>query len=199
VPDLWEATMTTYRPSVLHRETYDRHTIQIVLDEDPLNPRDERYYDQVGRILFDRAYVGLLGDGSVRADAIERIRQDPEQAYLLLYVRGAYNDMATRIECLPEPAEDWHDHIHGIICAPKQALIEEFGSETAGLGCLRGEVECYASFVRGERYGFEIVGELEESVYGYDSIEDATAEAKSYIDNYRPKQLWLPLPLDLAS
>ena len=83
------------------------------------------------------------------------------------------------------------------IYASKEDALREFGGKSFTAAtrkkaedCMRGEVECYDSYLRGEAYGSELYkdGALEDSCWGFIGSNE---EALKGIEDYLPDELSL--------
>ncbi|MFQ7109950.1 MAG: hypothetical protein ACLRP4_09260 [Dialister invisus] len=121
----------------------------------------------------------------------ERLMKVISQKYLMLplylYDHSGITMNTTGFSC-PGTAGRLDD-----LCLQEDAL-REFGGKSFTAAtrkkaedCMRGEVECYDSYLRGEAYGFELYkdGELEDSCWGFIGSNE---EALKGIEDYLPDE-----------
>lgn len=178
-------------------------TIQIVQDENPESPRE---WDNLGKMIcFHSRY--RLGDkhdvnhkdygswGEMKS-ALSK-----EYAVLLplyLYDHGGISMSVGSFIGRAQHAE-WDSGQVGYIGATRKEILENYGGKKLtkdlidkATDCLKGEVETYDSYLRGEVYGYRILGdkgEVIDSCYGYYSEEDAKKEAEYMVDLYEKQTI----------
>lgn len=122
----------------------------------------------------------------------ERLMKVISQKYLMLplylYDHSGITMNTTGFSC------PWDSGQVGWIYASKEDALREFGGKSFTAAtrkkaedCMRGEVECYDSYLRGEAYGFELYkdGELEDSCWGFIGSNE---EALKGIEDYLPDE-----------
>ena len=173
----------------VYTEQYKGFTLNVVKDEDAQNPRTE--WDNMGKMVcFHRHYA--LGDKhKLSIDEVKAIAAD-EANYialpLFLYDHSGITMNTTGFAC------PWDSGQVGIIYVSKKDVYKEYGVtritktiKEKVLTVLRGEVETYDQYLRGEVYGYQIQnkqGETLDSCYGYygDYEENALKEARDLAD-----------------
>jgi hypothetical protein len=185
------------RDSLAHEEDYKGYHIEIHNDEDASNPRDD---DNIGIMCaFHKRYDlgdkghGYTADGQASWEELaEKLKQDGAVVILPLYLydhsgitmsTGSFNDQ-------------WDSGQVGFIFCTKRKLIKEYGKDTKATRakaekCLKGEVETYDQYLRGEVYGYTIKdpnGVDGDSCWGYlgyydDKDYGALKEARSVVDS----------------
>lgn len=166
----------------------ENHTIHIVQDENPQNPRDD---ENLGKILYTSSRY-VLGDKQVSSDEIEEITKRDDVIWLPVYAyihsgvvlsTGAFGDRFDSGQC-------------GIIYCTREAAKEYSQSEDAISELLKMEVDIFSKFLSGEVYGFVLEDEdgIEiDSCYGFYDIEGAVSEASECI----PISHWTPVNPEL--
>jgi hypothetical protein len=177
--------------------TLDRVTFEIVPDESPINPRDG---DNLGTMVcWHRRYV--LGDAhDYRTPAAFAYEITPDNALLLPLYLLDHSGLAIRTSASSFRASDpagWDWGQVGYIFVMKAAIREMHGVQRISnrlhnrvLDCLRGEVQAYDQYLRGDVYGYiltdRITGEVLDSCWGfYGDNPHTNGMAEHLPDEYR--------------
>lgn len=176
-------------------DSFDVGSLQVNIFYDEI-PDDPRTWDNAGHMVcFHSKYT--LGD---KHDYKERdynswegledhILTDYPDAVILplyLYDHSGITMNTTGFSC------PWDSGLVGLIYLSPSEAIRELGFEegTDWEAVLRGEVETYDQYLRGDVYGYEIIDEKGEPLgrvggfYGYDGcVDEATAEAEFILKN----------------
>lgn len=158
---------------------YKNHTIKLVVDEDPINPRDE--WTNFGTLVcFHRRYN--LGDKhDLDIDYAKELEKSDDVISLPVYL---YDHSGLTISTKPFPCP-WDSGKIGFIYIGKDKIKSEGVSEEQALKNLQSEIEVYDAFLRGDVYGYQTSnaeGEEIDSCYGFYKLVDAVCAAKSEID-----------------
>ncbi len=159
--------------------------IEIVLDENPMNPRE---WDNLGKILY-KSDREVLGDENTTDDHITKAYNDKENLAFKVYAM-IHSGIGLRLypyEC------QWDSGCSGIIYATKEKIRSEYGVKNITRKIrekvrenFAAELETFQAYLNGFVYGYVILDADDnhlDSCYGYYSIEDAETAAK---DNYSP-------------
>lgn len=168
---------------------YKGHKIEIHYDTDAESPRD---WDNVGVMVCWHSRYNL-GDkhGFESPQAFQEwIKEaEPDAVVLPLYLYD-HSGITMSTGSFGDP---WDSGQVGYIYVTKKRALEEYGdvgkiwnkkAKTTAEKHLKGEVETYDSFLRGEVYGYNIEGPLsDDSCWGFLGDKDeCIAEAKSTVD-----------------
>lgn len=139
-------------------------TLRIRIEHDPdgLNPRVD--YDNIGKIIYSSSRY-CLGDENVSIDELDRVGREIRKGRLIGWKVFAYVHSGTTLrvgETNPFTCP-WDSGQCGFIyCTPEQA-IKEWGRKRLTKGVralalehLRGEIEMFDQYLRGECYGYVI-------------------------------------------
>jgi hypothetical protein len=179
----------------IHTESYKGMTIKIHTDELAESPRD---WDNLGTMCcFHRRYS--LGDKhSMTVEEAKELvqRADVISLPLYLYDHSGITMNTTGFSC------PWDSGQVGFIYVTKEKVRKEYGKKSVSpklrakvLECLRGEVQTYDDFIRGNMYGYVIEdknGNHVDSCWGffgdYDGKEySALKEAQAFVDGMEVK------------
>lgn len=187
----------------MNAEEYERkgYTIKIEYDEDAQNPRED--FDNAGvMVCFHRRYN--LGDKheydssdfsgwSELEAAIMRDHNAPVILPLYLYDHSGITMYTTGNTTYHQHAA-WDSGQVGFIYLSRETIKEEWGYTRITKKAreflenyLRGEVETYDQFLRGEVYGYMIEspdGDSLDSCWGFYGIDYCKQEAESMVDWY---------------
>lgn len=178
--------------------TYRNHTIKIIQDDDPCNPRTE--WDNLGvMVCFHNRYqIGDEGHGFRAEDykGWDDLEADIEREHgpsiiLPIYM---YDHSGITIRTTPFSCQ-WDSGQIGFIFLQKERARKEYGwkvinkkREEQLRGYLKGEVEVYDQYLTGNVYGYQVVspdGEDLDSCWGYYGDPEESGlldEARSHID-----------------
>ena len=169
------------------------YVLVIQPDDDPFNPREDdnfgkmvcfhrryhlgdhhNYIDKDDFHLMNYKIKAPFGSPAYEREVDERLMKVISQKFLMLplylYDHSGITMNTTGFSC------PWDSGQVGWIYASKEDALREFGGKTFTAATrkkaedrMRGEVEYYDSYLRGEAYGFELYkdGELEDSCWGF--------------------------------
>src|SRR5699024_3165097 len=159
--------------------------LKTVGDDDRGAHRYERALD-----LMNYKIKAPFGSPAYEREVDERLMKVISQKFLMLplylYDHSGITMNTTGFSC------PWDSGQVGWIYASKEDALREFGGKTFTSATrkkaedrMRGEVEYYDSYLRGEAYGFELYkdGELEDSCWGFIGSNE---EALKGIEDYLP-------------
>lgn len=141
---------------------HEGYTITIEYDHDPLSPRTD--YDNLGTMMCcHRNYS--LGDVQSNGDEIREKIKDIEDKGgvwlpLYLYDHSGITMNTSGFSC------QWDSGMVGIIYVEREKILKEYSCKRVSkklreivINVLKGEVEIYDYYIRGEVYGFTIEDE----------------------------------------
>ena len=176
---------------------YKGYRVEIVSDNDPLNPRTE--WDNLGTMVcWHRRYnLGDKHDFSTPDDAWQEIKREGHIVLpLFLYDHSGITMNTTGFSC------GWDSGRVGYIYISLEKVRKEYSWKKITkkrreriLEYLKGEVETYDQFLTGEVYGFKVLDAEDEELdscwgfYGDLGIKDAIQEGKGHIDWYVKKKV----------
>lgn len=161
-------------------ETFDHNgfTIELHYDPEPMNPREE--CANLGTMFCQHNRYNL-GDGNAELPS-----EDDIVLPLYLYDHSGLTMNTTGFHC------PWDSGQVGYIYATKDAVRAEYGVKRISrqliehvLNVLRGEVECYDKYLRGEAYGYTVTDADDnevDSCWGFDDLDYCREQAVSYVD-----------------
>ena len=170
------------------------HTIYVHIDENPPNPRTE--WDNLGTMVcFHNRYTlgdkdhGYNSNDFANWDELQAaIKKDNDVAAILpiyMYDHSGLTINTTGFSC------PWDSGQIGFIYITKEQVRKEFSAKRVSgklskkmREYLKGEVESYDKYLRGEYYGFIIEndnGDVVDSCWGFDDKDYMIMEAKGYI------------------
>jgi hypothetical protein len=168
----------------LETETYKGHEIKIVTD---LNAESPREWDNLCIIhTAHRNYsIGDVSHNdreSIKAAEREAKRNGDLVLPLYMFDHSGITIALTPFSCR------WDSGQVGFVQVPRLKMMEEFGKKLftsklkqKGRSLAEGEVETLDIYVRGDVCGFD-VDDGADSCYGFYSVKEAMAEAKSVVD-----------------
>lgn len=180
----------------------------LLVDEDPPNPR--RDYDPLATFVCDhKSYdlgdtnlkkltgydvPGFLGTEAHVMDSIESHIRKHHGAVVFVWL-GLLDHSGLHIYegggASPFDPGGWDSGTIGFAFVSRETVIYEYGEDTAetretALSALRGEIETYDMYMRGDVYGYQVVDDDEEvvdslwGIYGYQNalkeLEEALGE-----------------------
>jgi len=163
---------------------YKNHTIDIAIDENPDSPRTWTN-TCVFHILHKKYAFGDKNYSSMETyeEAIKEAR-NKKDIVLPLYM---YDHSGTTISLTPFACK-WDSGQVGAVVIPRKAMLDNFGKKIftsnlkkKALEIASLEVNTMDNFLQGYVYGY-IVDAI-HSCWGYYSVDEAIAEAKSIIDD----------------
>jgi hypothetical protein len=144
-----------------------KQRVRIIAETDPLNPR--RDYDNLGSMVcWHPRYT--LGDEQISRDnAQETYDALPETAEVLplfLYEHGGITMNTNGFSC------PWDSGQVGFIYVTAEEMIKEYGDDSEETrenvrNYLKGEVELYDMYLRGDVYGF-VIEEVSTCDHGHE-------------------------------
>jgi len=168
---------------------------RIVPDNDPQSPLDD---ERVGRFVFQERNRYFSGDEhKFASDIDEEIRRSKPFVKLPVYayVHSGVTIWTDKEPMIPGAHRGWDSGQCGFIIATFKSAHAAFGrgfTKEQVEAALRAEVQTYDQFLRGDIYGFEILGQcdhedcegcdccpVEDSCYGFYGRESAEAEARA--------------------
>lgn len=172
----------------IYTENYKNHTIKIIPDFDPLNPRKE--YDHAGTMVcwHSRYNLGDKNPFDTPQDALDHFKEH-NSVFLPLYL---YDHSGVTISTKPFSCP-WDSGQAGFIYADQETIAKEWGNKPEArdkaIKYLKAEVETYDQYINGQVYGFVIEDskgeEIEDgSCWGFYGDYDGyvLTEAKSIVD-----------------
>lgn len=175
-----------YNEPIANEFEHNGHTVKILTDYDPINPRED--YDNLGTMVcFHRRYnLGDKHEFSVEEAKKFAARKDVIALPVFLYDHSGITINTTGFSC------PWDSGQIGFIYITKEKARAEYGWKLITekrrqklFQYLRNEVETYDQYLTGDIYGFRILdeaGEEIEEIWGYFGMDSACDEAKSIID-----------------
>ena len=184
--------------STIETIDYRNHTIKVMFDDDPLNPRTE--WDNFGTMIcFHKRYV--LGDNENLIDyrdfeSWEDIEQhlikEEDAAVILplsLYDHGGISMSVGRVG-------GWDCGQVGFIFVTREKILKDFDRKHLSKNLLDrvrkildGEVETYDNYMTGQVYGYVVEPmdgyegeECSDSCFGFYDQDDMVNQAKASID-----------------
>lgn len=159
-------------------------TVEIVSDPDPSNPRTE--FDHMGKMVCcHRRYN--LGDEQMDAEAITEIASDENNLCLPLCLYD-HSGITMNTTGFSSP---WDSSQVGIIYMSLETVAKEYGDTTQdsrnkAIKYMKGEVEEYDHYLRGDVWGFIVKdedGNELNSCWGFYGAEYCLAEGKSQAES----------------
>lgn len=158
------------------------YVVRIMQDEDAESPRD---WENATTFVLSHGRYSLPNEANIRFDEFgswEEIAEHLRESYnvvALAQVFG-YEHGALTISCAPY-ADRWDSGIAGLVYVTKEQQ-DEAGTPTELLqDLIRGEVETYDMYLRGDVYGYVVedeAGNTIDSCWGFFGYEHCEAEAK---------------------
>lgn len=164
-------------------EQVGRYRVSVVLDEDPMSPRD---WDNVGRLEGCTDYTFSDGDDSYQT--LRRIHGP----IIALPIALGYRAQGI--------SETTWDNADGFYWAPLSKIAEEGWRDVDQLReCLRAELRTLNQWLEGDVWGYVISSEDDdhvESCWGFFGTDDAMSEGRAAAEwlNYRDACNWAGLP-----
>jgi hypothetical protein len=174
--------------------SYKNHTIKILPDDSPLNPRDD---DNIGTMICFHPRYTLgdkhdfkHGDYSTEDELLEAIAEkygkNPVLLPLYLYDHSCITISTSPVSC------PWDSGKIGYIVCSREKAIKEYGKKIFTpkikrliIANLLAEVKTYDLYLTGGFVGYTITdksGELTDSCWGFDDADYALSQAKSVVD-----------------
>lgn len=163
---------------------YKNYTIRIEQDEIMDSPRN---WDNLGTMFFLRNNHSLGDKHKLSASEIQEIAGDPDYIALPVYIC-----VHCGLTISTSPFVDaWDSGQLGIIAVAKEKVRKEYSWKALTKerikqieNHLRGEVETYDQYLRGDVYGYIIEkdGEHIDSCWGYYGLEYCLTEAQIAVD-----------------
>jgi hypothetical protein len=181
------------------------YTYEILHDTNPESPRE---WDNFGRMICFHKRYNLGDKNGMKSSDFEGwedlksylVKNENAKVILPLYL---YDHSGITISTAPFGCNFDSGQIGFIYCTEEDmsdnGMAGKVDEERAEV-LLKGEVETYDSYLRGEVYGFEVYSnetcslghshkELLDSCFGYYSEDEAEQEALSFVNHYKQKDL----------
>ena len=164
------------------KEKYQGHTIEIVTDLDPFNPRDDENICIIHTVhpnysFGDINYKSFQGVEKARNKAI---RDGDMVLPLYMYEHGGITISLSPFSC------HWDSGQVGFVQIPRKKMLSEFGGKifakklkARALEVAQYEVSTFDSYLRGEVYEYVVDGE--DRCGGFYDEDDVLAEAKGIV------------------
>lgn len=183
---------------VVETETYKGHLIEIIHDEDPMDPRTDWDPLTEFHVKNSRHYLGE--NQHETSEEIDDVVEQAEKAGDMVFELFAYIHGGTALslgsfhdKALPQGHAHFDSGQCGVVIVRRKVILENFGKKKwtkrlrqKAYEIAESDVKTFTQYLNGEIYGFDI-DDHEESCGGYYSVEDAMAEAKDIVD-YMVKQ-----------
>lgn len=173
-------------------EEYERNGLEVKIfyDYDPESPRE---WDNVGTMICShRSYN--LGDEQFNSDDYEgwddlEKHLIKERKAVIVLPLGLYDHSGITMY-VGSSHDRWDGGQVGFIYCTQEDIDREWkGDKVAAEKYLRGEVETYDQYLRGDVFGFSITnpknGEEVDSCWGFYGLEYAMEEANSNADYFK--------------
>lgn len=164
------------------------YTLRILTDDSPESPAE---WDNLGQIAYCSNHY-TLGTEHVSQDRAQEIAAGIKDGSLIgLPVYAYVHSMAT-ISTRPFSCP-WDSGQSGFVYCTKEQAQKEWGDdyEENALRVLRGQVETFDQYLRGDVYGYIITdkdGDEVDSCWGFYGIECAEEEARSALNYWATQQ-----------
>ncbi len=182
-------------------EDYEFLRIEVIYDEDPLNPRDD--WEPATTIAYASTRYDLgdrkVGDDEVDAymdggwDSLVELVKEQEGAVAVLPISMMdHSGVSIWIGEGPSAFDTagWDSGFAGFVYIT-QSQIDTYGIPDADK-CMRGEVEEFNNYLTGNVFGFTIAtkdGEVHESVWGFNGDPDYCLEEARRTAEYVAKRI----------
>lgn len=174
----------------------DRYRIDIMPDSDPMNPRD---WDNLGSVYCEHSRY-LLGDRFASDPRDDDGQIDSKIAVWLPLYLYDHSGIAMSTGGFSDP---WDSGCVGVIYVTRESVLREFGVKRISSklrarveSILRGEVETYDSYLRGDVYGYVITDTITdseiESCWGFYGLADCRSEAESVLASHMARNVEYP-------
>ena len=185
-----------FKNTKIKEQAESRFKMEILLDEDPCNPRDPNYQENLGNMVcFHGRYN--LGD-SHEFDSPQELNEFFEANEVIKLPLYLYDHSGITMSTQPFSCP-WNSGQVGYIYMTKETLIKEYGEyndETVktALEYLKGEVKEYDLYIRNEVYGYKVY-EVDENgdevdefdacwgFYGNEYCEESAKDSLKYARN----------------
>lgn len=172
------------------KETRNGYTMRILTDDDPDSPAN---WDNLGQIAYcsDRYTLGTEHVSRDRLDEIGERIQSGEYIGLpvFAYIHGNATISTSPFSC------PWDSGQCGFVYCRASDAEDEWAGDSHfranALRVLRGEVETFDQYLRGDVYGYTITdahGDIVDSCWGFYGIECAEEEAQAALKYWATKQ-----------
>lgn len=164
------------------------YTLRILTDDHPDSPAN---WDNLGQIAYCSSRY-TLGTECVSQDRLREIAAGIEDGSLIGLPVYAYVHSGSTISTSPFSCP-WDSGQSGLVYCTKEQAQKEWGDdhEANALRLLRGEVETFDQYLRGDVYGYTITdkdGDEVDSCWGFYGIKYAEEEAQSALTYWAEKQ-----------
>lgn len=171
-------------------ENYKNHNISIQYDESAESPRE---WDNL--CIFHIAHRRYsFGDKNYNdLESINKAEKEAKANKDIILPLYMYDHSGITISLSPFSCP-WDSGQVGFIQIPREKVLKEFSAKIfhkklkeKAKNIAKGEVETLDKYLRGEVYGY-VIDDIEDSCWGFFSIEDAIQEAKNIIDYIEEKE-----------
>lgn len=177
----------------IETEEYNGHTIEIVYDSDPQDPRTDWEPFTEFHVKNCRYYLGEHQHNSSEEidDEVKKAKRQGDVVFrLFAYIHsGTALSLESFYGRLPQGHAEFDSGQCGVVIVRRKSLIENFGKKRMtkklrerAYEIAKGEVEEFTQYLNGQVYGYRVDDGEGDSCYGYYSTEDAMTEAKSAVD-----------------
>jgi len=182
--------------TLVSSETYGNTTVEIHIDLDAPDPRQE--FDRAGVLVLFHRWMSL-GDShpfTAEDDLPKDIYEYYGHGSILIPVygmdHGAFYIRAGRSFSDVDPG-GWDSGFLGWAVMPEEIIEGEFGGDRKmAVASLRGEIEEYAAYVSGDVFGYVVINKHGEEVescwgfYGTDLLEKEVARVARWYEEVTP-------------
>jgi hypothetical protein len=170
--------------TIAETTTYKGHEIEVHYDEHPESPRE---WDNICVFhIGHRRYA--FGDKNYNDfESMEEAKREAKRNGDIVLPLYMYDHSGVTISLSPFSCP-WDSGQVGFVQIPRKNMLEEFSAKIfhkklkeRAMSIAKGETETLDSYIRGEVFGY-VVDDHADSCWGYYSVEDAMAEAKSIVD-----------------
>jgi hypothetical protein len=164
------------------------YTLRILTDDHPESPAD---WATLGQIAYCSSHY-TLGTECVSQDRLQEIADGIKDGSLIGLPVYAYVHSGETISTRPFSCP-WDSGQSGFVYCTKEQAQKEWGDdhEANALRVLRGEVETFDQYLRGDVYGYTITdkdGDVVDSCWGFYGRECADEEGMAALNHYATMQ-----------
>ena len=146
---------------VVKEKQVGNYVVQVVLDNEPFNPRQEYGNDQLFQMVCFHSQYNLGDKHNFSIEEMREIAKGRNSNYLylnlFLYDHSGITMSTTPFNC------KWDSGQVGIICIEKTKIRKEYGVKRISpklkakiLDMMKSDVKIYDQYLTGEVYGFEV-------------------------------------------
>lgn len=185
------------REDALETELVGDKVIKVYQDYDPESPRE---WDNLGTMLCWHRRANLGDETVLDRDELEaRVKAARVVLPLWLYEHGGMTMRCGERGGYPF-TDAWDSGQVGFILVDAETIRRDFGCKHITKkvmarveASLRGEVEVYDQWLRGDVYGYVIEdqdgGEEEDSCWGFYGMDECLAEARGVVEGMRMREV----------